>query len=100
MSVLVALSISPAGAEPFPVRNITLIVPSAPGGFADTIARLLTPAMQSVLQKQIIIDNRSGAGIGIGSVARAEPAEAALRIFPARTDCDDHRGRVDSAGAQ
>jgi len=83
ISVLTALSIPPAGAEPFPVRNITLIVPSAPGGFADTIARLLAPAMQRVLQQQIIIDNRSGAGIGIGSVARAEPDGYTLLLAPA-----------------
>ena len=83
VGVLTALSISRAGADTFPTRNITLIVPSAPGGFADTIARLLAPGMQAVLQKQVIVDSRSGAGIGIGSVARAEPDGHTLLLAPA-----------------
>jgi tripartite-type tricarboxylate transporter receptor subunit TctC len=71
--LVLSLSALQARAQPFPSRNITLVVPSVAGGFADTIARLLAPSMQKALQRQVLVDNRSGAGAAIGSVARAEP---------------------------
>jgi len=64
---------SPASAnDVYPSRNITMIVPFAPGGFADTVARLVAPEMEKALQKPVVVENRSGTGAGIASAARAD----------------------------
>src|SRR5205807_3402647 len=67
-------SIAPAGAAN-PERPITLVVPYAPGGPTDIIARILSIAYSQSLGQQVIIDNRGGAAgnIGMGQVARATP---------------------------
>jgi tripartite-type tricarboxylate transporter receptor subunit TctC len=62
-----------AGAEPWPQRHITLVVASAPGGPADTAARIIVGPMSAFLGQQIITENAPGAGgmIGAARVARA-----------------------------
>jgi len=59
----------------FPERAIRLIVPFAPGGNADIMARLVGGAMAELLGKPVVVDNRAGAGGSIGAelVARAAP---------------------------
>lgn len=63
-----------AGAS-YPDHPIKLVVPYPPGGGNDVIARIIGPKLAQTIGKQIIIDNRPGAGgtIGTGQVARAEP---------------------------
>jgi len=59
-----------------PVRaDIKIVVPYAPGGSADLMARLLGPGLQQRLGEHIIIENRGGAGGALGNeiVARAAP---------------------------
>ena len=60
-------------AEVYPSRPITLIVPYAAGGPADTVARIVTERMRQSLGQIIVIENVTGAGgsIGAGRVARA-----------------------------
>jgi tripartite-type tricarboxylate transporter receptor subunit TctC len=62
------------GQETFPSKPLKLVVPFAPGGGGDVLARLITSKLGSVLGQQVIVDNRAGAGGAIGSqvVARAE----------------------------
>jgi tripartite-type tricarboxylate transporter receptor subunit TctC len=63
-------------ADAFPTaKPITLVVPFAPGGNLDVVARSIAPALQKALDQNIIVDNRAGAGGAIGAsyVARAEP---------------------------
>jgi hypothetical protein len=62
-------------AQTYPVKPITMIVPFAPGGGVDTMARLIAPALGQRLGQQIVIDNRGGAGGNIGTevLARARP---------------------------
>src|SRR6266511_2505254 len=65
-----------AGAQAaYPDRPITLIVPFAPGGPSDIIARILAQSMSQALGENVIIDNRGGAAgnIGMGQAARATP---------------------------
>ena len=59
----------------FPDRTIKIIVPFAPGGPADAVARPLAAVMQEIMGATVVIENRSGAGgiIGSESVASAAP---------------------------
>lgn len=58
----------------FPRKPVTLVVPFAPGGNLDLVARAIAPALQGALGQSIVVDNRAGAGgaIGATAVARAE----------------------------
>ncbi len=73
-TALLALA-SPSVAQQYPNRQITLIVPFAPGGPADVLARLVGQKMGEDLGQQVIIDNRPGANTIIGAqvVAKAKP---------------------------
>jgi tripartite-type tricarboxylate transporter receptor subunit TctC len=64
-----------AWAQTYPTRQITLVVPFAPGGPADFLGRLVGQKMSEDLGQQIVVDNRPGANtiIGAQAVARAAP---------------------------
>lgn len=68
-------ALSPAVAQQYPVKTIRMIVPFAPGGNTDIIARIVAPKMGEDLGQQIVIDNRGGAGsiIGTEMAAKAPP---------------------------
>jgi tripartite-type tricarboxylate transporter receptor subunit TctC len=68
-------AIGGATAQPYPNRPITAIVPFAPGGPTDTIARIVTQRMRETLGQPIIIENVAGAdgSIGVGRAVRAAP---------------------------
>lgn len=71
----VLLTTSSAQAQSYPQRSITLIVPFAAGGAADTTARIIADAMSRQLGQSIIVENVSGAGGAAGSTRgmRASP---------------------------
>ena len=76
LGLLVGLSGSiPAGAQEFPARPIHIVIPYAPGGGSDILARPIAPDMSERLRQPIVIDNKGGAAGNIGTqqVARAEP---------------------------
>jgi tripartite-type tricarboxylate transporter receptor subunit TctC len=76
-AALAALAAVPAFAQaPYPTKPITMIVPFPPGGVADTVARPVAEAMSRDLGQPVVIENRAGAGGGIGMayVAKA-PAD-------------------------
>ena len=64
-----------AGAQVYPTRPITIIVPFPAGGAADLIARLVAERMRERMDQPIVIENVGGAdgNIGVGRVARARP---------------------------
>jgi tripartite-type tricarboxylate transporter receptor subunit TctC len=64
-----------AGAQGFPVRPITIIVPFAAGGPTDTLARILGEHMRASLGQPVIVENVTGGGttIGVARAARAAP---------------------------
>jgi tripartite-type tricarboxylate transporter receptor subunit TctC len=59
--------------DAFPARNVTMVVPYAPGGIADTTARIVAPALEKIWQKPVVIENRPGTAAAIAGVARADP---------------------------
>ena len=71
---IATLSLS-AVAQDYPNRPITLIVPFPPGGVADNVARPVAQALGKQLGQPVIIENKQGAGGGIGmaQVAKAKP---------------------------
>jgi tripartite-type tricarboxylate transporter receptor subunit TctC len=71
-----------AGAQTFPTRPITLIVPYPAGGGTDTVARIIAEPMRASLGRPIIIENVGGANgsIGVGRAARATPDGYTLNI--------------------
>jgi tripartite-type tricarboxylate transporter receptor subunit TctC len=64
-----------AQTAPFPNKSITMIVPFPPGGLADIVARPVAEAMSRELGQPVVIENKGGAGggIGMGVAARAKP---------------------------
>lgn len=64
-----------AGADDYPTRPITLIVPFPPGGSTTVMARNVADKMSATLGQPVVVENRGGAGgtIGTRSVARAAP---------------------------
>ena len=59
----------------YPDHSITMVVPFPPGGVADTVARPVADAMGRELKQPVVIENKPGAGggIGMGQVAKAKP---------------------------
>jgi tripartite-type tricarboxylate transporter receptor subunit TctC len=72
---LVLLLGSPAHAQDWPTRPVTMIVPYAAGGPVDTVARILAVRLSELLGQQVIIENVGGAGgmTGAARVAKAAP---------------------------
>ena len=79
---------APAAAqENWPQRQVTIVVPFAPGGSADLIARILQQQMQARFGTAFVVENKSGAGgsIGAGYAARAPADGYTLLIGTAST---------------
>ena len=84
-TLLLACAVAAGAAQAaFPERTITLVVPYAPGGAADAIARQLAVRMATRLGTSVIVDNKPGASgtIGEAFVARA-PADGYTVLYDA-----------------
>ena len=73
------LALAPIGAiaqaPAFPSKSVTLVVPVAPGGILDAVARMLAPEMAKQLGQPVVVDNKAGASGNIGAtfVAKSAP---------------------------
>ena len=67
----------------YPTKPITLIVPYAPGGTGDVVARVFAEKVRAVLGQPVIVENRAGAGgaIGAQAVARSKPDGYTLMLM-------------------
>ena len=73
--LLAAAFTQAAVAQTFPSKPLRIVVPAAPGGGTDILARLLSPELSKNFGQQIIIENRAGGATMIGTefVARSAP---------------------------
>ena len=71
---ILAASLTPSGAQTYPASKITIMVAFAPGGFADTMARLVAQGLGERLHQTVVVENRGGAG---GNIAASLVAHAA-----------------------
>ena len=75
VAALLILGWASAASAQFPDRAITMVVPFPPGGLADAVARPVAEAMSRELKQPVVVENKPGAGGGIGmaAVAKAKP---------------------------
>ena len=79
-SILISLAVvaafaQPVAAQDYPTRGTTILVPFAPGGGTDVIARAVGQKLEQRLGKPFLVENRPGAGTSIaaGATAKAAP---------------------------
>ena len=72
---IAGLQHSPANAQDYPARPVTLIAPWPAGGAVDTLCRIFAAKLTDRLGKSIVVENRPGAGsvLGVAATARAAP---------------------------
>lgn len=70
-----------AAAEDYPSRPVQLIVPYAPGGSGDLLARLLGNALSKKWGQQVVVENKPGAGGLIGTEAAAKSAPDGYTLY-------------------
>lgn len=90
-----AVAAVPAAAQAlFPSKPITLVVPFAPGGGNDILARLIAPKMSAQLGQPIVIENKPGAGGNLGAdyVAHAAPDGYTLVIASSQITMNPYLG--------
>jgi tripartite-type tricarboxylate transporter receptor subunit TctC len=75
VACVLALFSGAVHAQAYPVKPVRMVVPFAPGGATDVIARIMAGRLQEAWGQTVIVDNRPGAGnvIGTDAVAKAPP---------------------------
>ena len=71
---LLALAAVAGSAQPYPGKPVKVIVPNAPAGLADVVARIVASKLSEALGQQFVVENRVGAGGTIGTAAAVKAA--------------------------
>lgn len=79
----VGMVLQTAAANAYPERTIRYIIPFAPGGGQDVVARQIAPRLSERLGQQVIVDNRPGGGATVGAEIAAKSAPDGYVIFMA-----------------
>jgi tripartite-type tricarboxylate transporter receptor subunit TctC len=74
LAAALGLAATSLGAQGFPTQPIRLVVPFAPGGGNDILARAIAPRMAEILGQPVLVDNKPGAGGNIGADLVAKSA--------------------------
>src|SRR3546814_5397880 len=84
---IASLCCASAHAADYPSQAIRVIVPFAPGGSTDIVARIVTQRMSQELGQTMVVENKGGAGgaIGAAEAARAKPDGCTLSIATVST---------------
>jgi tripartite-type tricarboxylate transporter receptor subunit TctC len=69
------------GADSYPSRPVRLLVPFAPGGGADALARIVTPKLHDALGQAWVVDNRGGAAGNLAAETVAQAAPDGYTVF-------------------
>jgi tripartite-type tricarboxylate transporter receptor subunit TctC len=85
--VLLALASGAQAQAPYPTKPIRLVVPLAPGGPSDILARAMAQKMTEGLKQTVVVDNRTGAGgiIGTDIAAKSPPDGYTMLLVAAAT---------------
>lgn len=79
---LLAFAAADVPAQSFPTRAIRFVVPTAPGGGPDVVARFISPRLSELLGQQVVVENRAGANAMIGAeVVAKSPADGYTWLF-------------------
>jgi tripartite-type tricarboxylate transporter receptor subunit TctC len=88
MAIIFSFSVFSSGSQPalaqeFPTKPIRIVVPFAPGGPTDLMARALSKVLSQSLGQQVLVDNKPGGGglIAFGEIAKS-PADGYVIAFP------------------
>src|ERR1017187_5149771 len=75
--IVLSCTIAAAGwAQTYPAKLIRWVVPSSPGGGADTVTRLVANELPQILGQRVVVDNRAGASGNIGAeIVAKSPAD-------------------------
>src|SRR5262245_15846653 len=81
VALLSTLAVLPALGQTYPVRPVRVLIPFAPGGGADALARIITPKLHESMGQPWIVDNRGGAAGNLAAETVVNAAPDGYTVF-------------------